>query len=394
MRRGGAWPTLAAFLLGLAWALAIPTVRGLGDPYGNWQPDEVSHVLTVRWWAEHLSLPPYNADYAVSVHPPLYHFAGALFWHVGGALAVRCFSALLGAATVWFTFRAARTLYGRSVAELAAWLVALVPMRASLSGGISNENLAALAATAALALLAEALRGRRRLGGLALWCAVGVASKLTCLGLLPAIVLALAWRFGGQRAIKAALALGLTMAATLAGWFWGNTQRCGDALCKGAADRLWDGVQPGFAHYQATRGFSPLRYLFSIATFGWRSFWGTFDGLQRHLPLPIFLVLLAGQGGALWGARRKGQQVRQAWLLAAAALFFTTTVIFILFNWRHYSPQGRYFYVMLAPFGAITGYGYLALWPPARRHRAAQGLVVLLTALNLWCLWHYPPGGR
>lgn len=391
MRRGGAWPTLAAFLLGLAWALGIPVVHGLGEPFGNWQPDEVSHVLTVRWWAGHLSLPPYNADYAVSVHPPLYHALGALVWRVGDALAVRVFSAVLGAATVLFTFRAARALYSGGVATLAAWLVALVPMRASLSGGISNENLAALAATAALALLAEELRGRRRLGGLVLWCMAGVASKLTCLGLLPAVVLALAWRFGPQRAARAAVALGLATVATLTGWFWGNAQRCGDALCKGAADRLWDGVQPGYPHYQATRGFSPLRYLFSIAAFGWRSFWGTFDGLQKHLPMPVFLLLLGGQLTTFWGARRRGGRVRQAWLLAASVLFLTTAVIYTLFNLRHYSPQGRYFYVILAPFGAITGYGYLALWPPVWRTRAAQGLVAALGGLNLWCLWHYLP---
>ena len=394
MRCGGGWPTLVAFLLGLAWAFAIPVVNGLGDPYGNWHPDEVSHVLTVRWWAEHFSVPPYSADYAVSVHPPLYHIIAAFFWMLGGPLAVRIFSALLGAATVWYTFRATRALYGSGVAELAAWLVALVPMRAALSGGMSNENLAALAATATLAALAESLRGRKRLASLALWCAVGVGSKLTCLGLFPAIFLALAWRFGWQKAAKATLMAALTTLLAVGWWFLANVSRCGDALCKGAADRLWDGVQPGYPHYKATRGFSPLRYVFSIATFGWRSFWGTFDGLQKHLPMPIFLTLLLGQGVALFGARRRAGRVRQAWLLAAAALMLTTSVIFLLFNWRHYSPQGRYFYVMLAPFGAITAYGSLALVPPLWRPRAGRGLVWLLAALNLWCLWYFQPGLR
>ena len=86
--------------------------------------------------------------------------------------------------------------------------------------------------------------------------------------------------------------------------------------------------------------------------------------------------------------------MRQAWLLAAALLFVSTTLIFVLFNWRHYSPQGRYFYVVLAPFGVITGYGYLALWPPVWRMRAAQGLVAVLGGLNLWCLWHYLPAAQ
>ena len=164
MRQGGVWPTLAALVLGLAWVFTVPVVNGSSDPFGNWQPDEISHVLTTHWWAEHFCLPPYNADYAVSVHPALYHIAGALFWKLGGALGVRIFSALTGAATVWFTFRAARALYGRQVGELAAWLVALVPMRASLSGGINNENLAALAATAAWLADPPSRRGFSALG--------------------------------------------------------------------------------------------------------------------------------------------------------------------------------------------------------------------------------------
>lgn len=394
MRRGGAIPTLVALLLGLAWALGVPLVRGLNNPFGNWQPDEISHVLTVRWWAAHTSLPPYNSDYAVSVHPPLYHMVGALFWKLGGARAVRVFSVLLGALTVWLTFRATRALYGRHVGELAAWLVALVPMRASLSGGMSNENLAALAATAVFAALAEALRGRQRVGELALWCAVGMGSKLTCLGLFPAVFLALAWRFGGQKAAKITLAMLLTSLGATGWWFLANVSRCGDALCKGAADRLWDGSQPGYPHYQATRGFSPLRYLFSITAWGWRSFWGTFDGLQKHLPMPVFVGLLLWQTAALWGARRRVHcRARQAWLLASGIVLVTTSVIFCIFNWRHFSPQGRYFYVILAPFGAITGYGYLALFPSTKRKRAAQGLVAALVVLNLWCLWYYLPGG-
>ncbi len=396
MRQRGWWPTLAALLLGLAWVFNVPVVSGLSDPYGNWHPDEVSHVLTTRWWAEHFCLPTYNSDYAVSVHPAFYHIVGALFWKLGGALAVRIFSALTGAATVWFTFRAARALYGRQVGELAAWLVALVPMRASLSGGINNENLAALAATAALAVLAELLRGRRRRTlELALWCAVGVGSKLTCLGLFPAIFLAVGWRFGWLRAFKTTLVALLTTLVSMGWWFMGNISRCGDALCKETSDKLWDVAQPGYLHYKATRGFSPPRYLFSIAAFGWRSFWGTFDGLQKHLPMPLFLTLMVWQAAALWGAWQRGKRarrVRQAWLLAVLVLMSTTTLIYILYNWRHYTPQGRYFYVMLAPFGAISGYGFLALLPPARRRGAAHGLVITLAALNLWCLWYYRPG--
>jgi 4-amino-4-deoxy-L-arabinose transferase-like glycosyltransferase len=382
---------LVALLLGLVWAGGVPLVTQAG-PFENWQPDEASHALTVRWWAEHGRLPPYNGDYAVSVHPPLYHMTATVFWLLGGAAGARFFSVLLGTATVWFTFRATRTLYGREVAELAAWLVALVPMRASLAGGISNENLTALAAAAALAALAEQLRGRERRVPLALWCAVGVGSKLTCLGLFPAVAVALGLRSGPGRAVKTTLVLLLTTLITTGWWFVANQNRCGDMLCKAAADRLWDDLQPGYLHFQTTRGFSAGRYLVKILTFGWRSFWGAFDGLQKHLPLPVFLALLVGQGLALRGACRRPCAVRRAWLAAAATLLVTTTAFFILFNWRHYSPQGRYFYVMLVPFGAITGYGYLALWPPRWRRRAAQGLVAALLALNLWCLWHYLPG--
>ncbi len=393
MRRRGGLPTLVALLLGLAWALGVPLVRGLDSPFGNWQPDEISHVLTVRWWAAHTRLPPYNLEYGVSVHPPLYHMVGALFWRLGGPLAVRVFSVLLGALTVWMTFRATRALYGRQVGELAAWLVALVPMRASLSGGMSNENLAALAAAAFFAALAEVLRGRRRVGELALWCAVGVGSKLTCLGLFPAVFLALVWRFGRKKATKVTLAILLTSVVAMGWWFLANVSRCGDALCKASADRLWDRIQPGYERFRVELKWGPPRYAFYVASWCWRSFWGSFNGFLEHLPMPLFVSLLFWQTAALWGARRRGRsRARRAWLIAGGIFFLTTSVLVLIFNWRHYSAQGRYFYVILAPFGAITGYGYLALFPPKGRKRAAQGLVAALIALNLWCLWHYLPG--
>ena len=154
--------------------------------------------------AEHGTLPPYVWPYDTSVHPPLYHALASLVFRIfaprfgspAALLAIRLLTGLCAPGIVYLAYRSARNFTSRSGALLAATFVLLVPMRASLSGGITNENLAALGAAGAFAVLLGGVRGRagftpRRLVLLMLWTVVGVGSKLTCLGLLPAAAIAL-----------------------------------------------------------------------------------------------------------------------------------------------------------------------------------------------------------
>src|SRR5690349_9336211 len=70
---------LVPAVLSVWWALSIPVPVGANTAeWGNFHPDESSHVAVFRFIAEHASLPPYRIPYDTSVHPPLYHLAAGL----------------------------------------------------------------------------------------------------------------------------------------------------------------------------------------------------------------------------------------------------------------------------------------------------------------------------
>lgn len=381
---------LLALLSGLAWALRIPVVEGAESAFANWNPDEYSHVSVVKYIAGQHRLPPYTHLYATSIHPPLYHLAGALLYALCQAtLVVRLFSALLGVGTVYFVYRAAVVWTDRPTALLAAALVTLIPMRASLSGAVNNENLVTLAAAGFFAALAEQLAStttRRHGLYIALWVALAIGSKTTGFGL----VLALVYGVGTVRGVRPALAaLALTIGLTVlsSGWWYAyNALHYGDPLRKLAADRLWDPLQPGYDG-------SGLTYFLRLGVLAFHSFWGVFHAMRDALPSGVYKAVLLVQllSGIGWGLswRHFAKPTRQ-WWIAAGLFALSVTAIFLLFNLRHYTPQGRYFYVLLAPWGAATALGWRRLFPERWRSLASLLLVVALGLLQLWSLYHYP----
>lgn len=409
---------LFATLLSALWATATPPpVLGVAasSAWGNFHPDETSHIAVVRFMAAHPgTLPPYHYPYDTSVHPPLYHGAAALlarlaepiFGATGAARVIRLFSAALGAGTVYLVYRAAReTRLARSSAFVAAALVALVPMRVSLSGAVTNENLAAFGAAGALAALYAAIRRGftpRRWAVLSGWCVVALGSKITCAGLIPAVILgaALSARGRGEPFGRVLAGTAALLTACLAFWGWWfayNTVHYGDPLRKAAADVLWNPVQPGYAVIHLQKHFAPWHYLVSILSNGWISFWGIFDGFKHRFPTPFYLVFAVGQSVAAWGLTARLRRLlprssaeRTIWATTGVFTAFVTAV-YCQYNWAHYTPQGRYFFVLLAPFGALMAGGFdaaLRRIPASRRARAAVYAVVgtLLLAANLYAL--------
>ena len=170
-------------------------------------PDETSHADVARYLAAHGSLPPYTMTYATSVHPPLYHLLVAVLLSlvapvVGmyrALIVARLATIFCSVGVVYLTYRAARHFGSRTLALTAASLVALIPTRILIGGGLTNENLAALGAAGTLAVLVGGMRGRegftpRALSLLAFYLVVGIGSKITCLGLLPAAMAAVLWK--------------------------------------------------------------------------------------------------------------------------------------------------------------------------------------------------------
>ena len=411
-----------AFLLGIAWVFAIaPPV--LGTPgwheWSNFHPDEVSHISVARYMGSHgLGLPPYVPPYDTSVHPPLYHgLAGLVLGGVAGRLGepnavrlVRILGVLVGLGTIWYTYRAAReTRLARPVALPAALLVALIPMRVSLSGAVTNENLAALGAAATLAYLYQNLRHGftgRRFALLVFWCVVAVGSKITCAGLVLSVGAGLLyerhWR--GEPLRRPASRFAVLLVAIGASWGWWfvyNTVHFGDPLRKAAADRLWDPLQPGYAVIGAARGFAPWRYLLSILGAGWASFWGCFDGMTHRFPLLVYVVLCALQIAAFVGAAYAlvrvlpASRVERAIAVVTGLFAAWVLLVYCQYNFAHYTPQGRYFFVLLAPFGVLTAggiHGLLNRFAVApNRRRVVWGLLAAwLIYLNGYALYVMP----
>jgi hypothetical protein len=157
-------------------------------------------------------------------NPPLYYALQAIPYKLapGGTVLsrlalMRVLSALMGALTVLLVF-----LFLRELLPARAWawstgalLAAFQPMFGFMSGGVNNDNLLYLAATGVLWSLARAFRrGLDTRGGLLIgaFLGLGLVAKLTLLGFVPAVALALlllmrrAWRGGvaSDRAVEGA----------------------------------------------------------------------------------------------------------------------------------------------------------------------------------------------
>lgn len=227
--------------LGTAYALTTPTLEA---------PDEVYHYEYVRALIN-TGRPPVleeGGGKGFGHHAPLYYAYGALtsFWvdegdfhlwehrhnpffgyrfgEVGrdnknlylhpdsdrlgrsdtwlGLRVVRLASVLLGAVTVWVTFRVAREVYPErpAVALGTAGLAAFIPEFLFISGAVNDDNGAALfGALAIWAMMRILRRGAtwQRCAGLGLALGLGWLSKLTVVALVPTAALTLAlvaWR--------------------------------------------------------------------------------------------------------------------------------------------------------------------------------------------------------
>ena len=154
--------------------------------------------------AQHLSATGPGDALSATNNPPAYYYLQAAVYKLmpsGRVLdklaAMRCLSALMGALTVLLVFMFLRELLP---ATPRAWtagalLVAFQPLFGFISAGVNNDNLLYLAAAGTLWGVARSFRrgltpaNGALLGG---FLGLGLVSKLTLLGFVPAVLLALA----------------------------------------------------------------------------------------------------------------------------------------------------------------------------------------------------------
>jgi hypothetical protein len=314
--------------LGLAYAFTTPTLEA---------PDEIHHYSYIRSLVNTGSPPgTQEGEKSFSNHAPLYYAIGALgsFWvgendldawrarynpyfgyrfgDVGrdnkniylhpdddrfgasdtwlGVRVVRSLSVLMGAVTVWITFRIGQEIFpGRpEMAVGAAGLAAFIPEFLFISGAVNDDNGAALFGALALWAMARILRegfNARRCVGLGVALGLGLLSKLTVIALLPTAGLAVAlvaWRNRSWRDLFIFGLVVLSVAALLsAPWFVRQYLLHGDPI--GLSQET-----EGFGEPERSPSLADLwPDLYWLRT----SFWGRLGANQIPLSGWIYVVL-------------------------------------------------------------------------------------------------------
>lgn len=436
---------LLYLLLGLTYALGTPPFEA---------SDELWHYPMVQHLAAGNPLPvqvfdpaqagPWNQE---ASQPPLYYYLGAAltFWidqsdmatarrlnpHVdngvitpdgntnlaihdpsvdsgeGALLAVRIvrlFSVLLGAATVYLTYRiAAETVPGRpEVALLAAAINAFLPMFLFISAAVNNDNLAVPLASLALLLLIRVVT-RRRTSYFPVWwwewASIGVViglavlTKEGTLGLIPmavgtAVVAAWQrWKAGDQGSRKegglaaaggllsALVLIALPIAAIAGWWYYRNVVLYGDWLG-------WN----AFIAVLGQRGHpASLVQLWGERRGFMMSFWGLFGGVNVPMAMWIYaaldaMLIAAVIGFALYFVRsllaelsvlRRSKEPWLARLLEPVErhfglivnLIFSAAVVYGLIQWATttWSSQGRLVFTAISSLCVLMAIGWVEL---------------------------------
>ncbi len=384
---------------------------------------DTSDMAQVRWLNPHVDNGVITADGNINlaIHDPAADpWAGTLL----AVRVIRLFSVLLGAATVYLTYRIAVEIApGRpDVALLAAALNAFLPMFLFISGAVNNDNLAVPLASLALLLMIRIV-ARRRGGYFPVrwteWAAVGAVLGLAALtkegtlGLFPlafGTAVVAAWqRWEGERGrgdaeeqgsrgageqgggrergsggafwvavrgLAAALVLVVGPAAAIAGWWYArNVALYGD----------WLGWNAFIAVLGQRATPASLAQLWGERRGFMMSFWGLFGGVNVPMPLWIyavlngflvlcvvgFLVYLLRLARGEWRAWRAGHgTVRRRLLWAVERHFgliviglFAAAVVYGLVQWATttWSSQGRLVFTALAALSVLMALGWTAL---------------------------------
>ncbi|MCC6190502.1 MAG: glycosyltransferase family 39 protein [Anaerolineales bacterium] len=309
-------------------------------------------------------------------------------WH-GTVLAVRLIrllSVLLGAGTVYFTYRlAAQVLPGRSgLALAAAAFTAFTPMFVFISASVNNDNLAITLSAAALWLAARWVRGpaatSRELVLMGLILGGAALSKTSALGLWPLAGAALV--FGDLKgagwlarpagapspalrglwptARRLAVVFGLAL-LTSGWWFWRNYQLYGDWL--------------GWNAFLATVGQRPhpagLLQLWGERVGFVQAYWGLFGGVSVAMPGWVYAALnlaaAAAGAGLLWAAGAalaRGRIDLTSLALWGLVLGWLALIVAGLGRWTSltWASQGRLAFPAISAIGVLLAAGLNRLW--------------------------------
>ncbi|HEB53763.1 MAG TPA: hypothetical protein ENI87_10975 [bacterium] len=302
---------------------------------------------------------------------------------------LRMLSVLLGAVTIVCVHGLGRACCPRAprVADLAAWLVACLPMWSSLHGLLNSDVLAATLAAATTLLLVRTLQSER-VGagrGIALGALLGAAllTKLTTLflcglaGLVATIVLR------RRRASMLPPAAALLATCAISGWaFWRNLSLYGDPLAMNAHDASFQPLPPEYRWPYllgldaSLPAFLPELFASLFGRFGWFA-------VEPHPALLWCGAVIAGFAtiGLVRACfdREPTHRPRAGWLLLlACALVLLATAYF---NFKVYQPQARLLFPAVAPAAVLLAAGLDRMTAGAPFRRFALLLLPATAAL-------------
>jgi len=345
-------------------------------------------------------------------NPPLYHALAVPAYAAAADAptfldrlgAMRLVSALLAAVTAAGVFAFLRELLPRHPSAWAAGALAagLQPVFRFVAGGVNSDNGLFAVSAWLLAALLRALRHgltARRAAAIGALCGLGMVTKLTFAGLLPAAALGVAlaaWRRGRAGLAPAALALGLAVAPfalylALNAGVWDRVLLGADAASgpatevslAGRLSYLWQSWLPRLPFMtDLLPGSLPAWSLWFqpfIGRFGWLEVRFPMWGYQLAAVLCAPLAL-----GALLTLVRRRRRVlgraREALVCLAAIGGLVSIIAFAAYGYRSSTgfqfEQGRYLLPLLALYAGALGLALLAV--PARWRPAAAAVLVVL----------------
>jgi len=428
---------LALYLsLGVAYSLVVPAYEA---------PDEPGHFAYVWYLTQYhrfpVQQPTYEENFSAEGHqPPLYYLLGAAAtasladdmrdfrlpvsnpcfpwrpydpgWQTAvlhteaeafpfrgvwlGLHIVRWLSVLLGAITVWATYRLGRSLFParRWLATAAAAIAAFNPQFVFIHSSANNDNLATtLSALLLLATVRVVTRPSRRRDFvvMGLLLGLGALTKYSVFALAPLPFLAvvwLAWKQRDWREMLWRLALLTVVPALVAGWWYVRNQALyGDPLA-------WEIMLSTLGRYVARTGPFTVTDFRKFIVVSFTSFWAEFGWLSLMFPLWVYVILAAASGLGLIGALAELWQQRKArhptlWLVVVAALAVYVSLLRYIQTINASGYQGRFLFPTIPSLALLLAMG-LARLAGSRWARPAlvalNGGLLLLALVALWAL--------
>jgi 4-amino-4-deoxy-L-arabinose transferase-like glycosyltransferase len=367
-----------------------------------------------------LSIAPVRYEFH---QPPLYYLLAAPVYLLSGGslLALRLFSALLGAGAIWLLSLCFHTVFPRQpgIVLTATAFVAFLPMHIAILAAVNNDSLAELIVAGGLLVLLKWTKDDRRqtadrnsqLLFLGLLIGLGFLTKATAYILLPVVLITITLavtiksftihnlqftihHFPSLLRSVISSCLPVIVPSLLLGlphWLRNIATYGGlDFLGLHWHDQVVTG-QPTTAAWIAANGWAA--YWERAWDFTFKSFWGVFGWLGVFMDGRVYTLLLIFSGVVALGLvagllrlirSRTGRGREQFWgLFVALLLLAGVAASYVWYNLGFVQHQGRYLFPALFSIGLLIALG----WREALRPR------VSFVAAGLLLLWALILGG-